>query len=441
MKKLYVAISFMALLVLTPAAAYSQYVDFNQYLEFNNIGGGARAAGMGGAFIGLAEGEYSYSWNPGAAIFAEKKTIGLQFADASDKLTQPFNLISPDGNTTAVRDIEIKRNHFNLDFGGFSVPFSFMDRYWAISGGYRSVLDLNNKYGYEALRGGNTNYLQEGEVNAASLGVSGKLREGIGIGVTANTYVRGTELNYWNPLSAFPTITPGAPPETVDVSINSTSHYSGVNFDFGLAASFGMFKGGVVVHTPFDLKQDIKETVTLMLRPLPVGFIDRITATTNIPLGYSAGISVAPIEKFTFAVDYDSRPMSKSEITINFESNFQTDFTDDPEWQDLNQFRVGAEYKLDAGFANIPLRVGFRNSPSVKKEWLGNGNDPQYGDQINTNLITFGSGLQFEKAWIDFAYQFGSSSNSARVVWGDVNRSAEIKRDYSRLFVSGGMYF
>jgi len=441
MRKLLVVLLAVFSIELLPSLCYSQISDFSEYLEFNNIGGGARAAGMGGAYIGLAEGEYAYSWNPGALSFAEKNYIGIQFSQFSDKTTQPFALYSPFLSDYAYRDVEVKREHLNLDFGGFTVPFSFMNREWAVAGGYRNVLDLGYEYETAAILGGTNTFSQADGVNAISMAINGKVMQGVGVGITINTYVRGTESNLWASKYAIYQSSTEEPPDTIDYWENQSSHYDGVNFDLGMAAAFGMFKGGIVIHTPFDLQKETKLSQTFMTQPLPVGVVNRITTTVNIPIGYSAGVAFAPFEKFTIAADLDMRQMSKSDIDIDFESNLYADATTDPEWEDLTQFRIGAEYVFDAGFARLPLRAGFRNQPSVDKEYLGNGNDPEYGDQINTNIITFGSGLQFEKAWIDFAYQFGSSSNTAHVIFADVDKNTEIKRNYSRLIVSAGMYF
>ncbi|OGC92515.1 MAG: hypothetical protein A2W25_07405 [candidate division Zixibacteria bacterium RBG_16_53_22] len=450
MKKFSVVFLTVALMAFMPLLAQAQVgealSDLSQFLEFNSLGGGARAAGMGGAFLGLSEGEYAYSWNPGALIFAEKKYVGIQFVSAADKFVIPVANGSSTLDIYTLQAADVKRDHFSLDFGGFGVPFSFMDRNWAVGGGYRNIFDLDMNYESESFYGDiNSNTMTDG-VDAISVALAGLITDNLGFGVTANSYVRGTERNAWL-LKAEEFYTSTDPfPDTIDIWDNETSHYSGVNFDLGLAASFGMFKAGAVMHTPFNLKQDVKFTRTYMFAPLPIGAIDRITITTDMPLGFSAGVAVMPIEKLTLALDLDSRPMSKTRINVNWEVIDRTDYEYDPDWENLTQFRIGAEYMLNAGFASLPLRLGFRNYPSIEKElisWSGDstGSTSSYGDQINTNIITFGSGLHFEKAWIDFAYQFGSSSYDSHIIFFSNDKIIEQKRDYSRLFVSAGMYF
>ena len=96
---------------------------------------------------------------------------------------------------------------------------------------------------------------------------------------------------------------------------------------------------------------------------------------------------------------------------------------------------------MDAGFADIPVRAGFRNEPSVSKEiisWVY-GVETE-GDQIEANILTYGTGLHFEKIWFDVAYQMGSSSYYRASLYVTLE-IFKIKRDYSRLFISAGMYF
>jgi hypothetical protein len=451
MKSSFVLLLAIVVAMILPGLAFSQDTYFENYLEFNTLGGGARAAGMGGAFMGIAQGEYAYSWNPAAMSFAEKNAIGLQFNSASDKFDFDHISYSQVMHLYTINQAQAKRNHFNLDYAGFVVPFTYLDKQWSVGGGYRRVQDMGLKFETSGLFNSTDRFTQNEEISAISVGVSGKITENIGLGITANDYVRGGESNrFWGQTDIIHYS--GNPiPDTVDTWDNFNSHYSGVNFDIGLFGEYRIIKGSFVVHTPYDLKQDIKHTFYEMIPPTPTGYIDRLTATTNIPFSYSVGVSAKPIEKLTFAADFDSRPMSKSRIALNFEMITIQDRTDNPNWENLNQFRIGAEYMFDAGFANVPIRVGFRNSPSVEKKLTAingvltdSGLVPQYvyGSQVSTNILTFGSGLYFQKAWIDLAYQFGNSSYNFQYNWLVASPlNYKEKRDYSHLFVSAGMNF
>jgi hypothetical protein len=428
---------------------FEQFLGFDPYLglnpsyfEFNAAGEGARAAGMGGAYLGIAEGEMAYSWNPAAMIYTDKTKIGIQLVSVMDSFQDAAGETQFFYGEQNVRSFERDREHFSLNFGGFAAPFVFMERDWAIGGGYRNVSDMVYEFDTPGFSGSKNTFTQDRGIDAVSFAIANKITEGIGIGLTINSYIRNSEFNYyWG--AANPAII-GADTTAVDIWTNLNSHFSGFNLDVGLAGDFGMVKGGVVIHTPFDLRQDAKWTLQVIVPPQPQGLIDRVTYTHSIPIGYSVGLAAVPVENLTVAFDFDGRKMSDAEVKTNWEQLTFPDSTLNPGWEDINQFRVGAEYVLDGGFADIPVRAGFRNEPSVSREILysvpGSPDSTEYGDQVTTNIFSFGTGLYFEKIWFDLAYQFGNSSYNRTINLGAAE-AFEIKRDYSRLFLSAGMYF
>jgi hypothetical protein len=412
---------------------------FPGYLELNNMGGGARAAGMGGAFLGVAEGEMAFSWNPAAMIWAEKPSMGVQFISVSDELGDVGIRMETDGSVVYEKT-QVKGQRSPVNLGGFNVPFNFIGRKWAAGGGYRQIFQMNLEADYPGDFGGTNRFTQNNSIDAITFSVAHEILPGmLSLGANSNLYIRGPEVNFIL-ANAFP-FDDGTDIDTIDLWLNSNSHYSGVNFDLGLSAKYSIFSGSFVLHTPFDLKNDIKQTMYFVIPPIPIGVLDRVDATTNIPLGLSAGIAAEPLEKLTLAFDFNARDAKDMETTLDFEQTIYDDLKSAHDWPNLQQIRVGAEYVLDAGFADIPLRAGFRNMPSVQKEYLGNGSDPEFGDFKTANLMTFGSGLTFERAWVDFAYQFGSRKNIAILVNDGVRETVELKDSYSRLYVSAGMFF
>lgn len=350
------------------AISQAQYIGIDpSVLEFNVAGGGARAAGMGGAFLAIGDGEMAFSWNPGAMILADKAKIGIQLVSVNDTFLNSFTDISPLGDINTVSG-ESNRQHFSLNFGGFVAPFVFMDRDWAVGGGFRNVFDMVRESDVPSFYGTRDKFKQDRGVDAVSFGVANRLTEGVGFGLTVNSYIRNSEYNYYEGAAYLGISLDGRDTMIVDVLQNSNSHFSGFNVDVGAFGDFGMVRGGVVVHSPFKLRQDRKLTDSFLIPPEPFGFIDRVTYTYSMPFSYSLGVAVVPIESFTLAFDFDRRPLSDVEVKTNWEQLVFADSSFNPEWQDLNQFRVGAEYMFDGGFADIPVRVGFRNEPSVAKQ-------------------------------------------------------------------------
>ena len=435
------------LFVLMPVMIFAQNGGFNPgFHEFNNIGGGARALGMGGAYLGISDDEMAYSWNPAGMLAADKGKIGAQAVSVSDKFAYSWAQRPSFYADPNIQLLDAKREHFNINYVGLVAPFEWLDRQWAAGGGYRNVYDMILDWSSTGFDSSENSFSQNRGVDAVSIAIAGDIMSGVSAGLTLNSYVRNSESNLilGNYDRYFP---PSQDTIVVDVWEDINAHYSGVNLDLGLYGDFGMVSGGFVLHTPYDLKENVKWSRGVIVPPEPFGLVDRYTATYNMPISYSLGIAARPMEKLTVAIDFDSRPMSKVEAKYDFEQLVYTDTTVDMELEDLNQFRIGAEYVLDAGFADIPVRFGFRNQPSTSTELLeatydtlsGTWNNTR-GDQRSANIISFGTGLHFDRIWFDLAYQFGSSSYNRTVTYTE-STVYEIKNDYSRLVISSGMYF
>ncbi|MGA1863612.1 MAG: hypothetical protein ACMUHX_00970 [bacterium] len=54
--------------VILPQGIYADYPDMDMQATPNPVGSGARAMGMGGAFIGVADDATAASWNPAGLL-------------------------------------------------------------------------------------------------------------------------------------------------------------------------------------------------------------------------------------------------------------------------------------------------------------------------------------------------------------------------------------
>ncbi|UCC79518.1 MAG: hypothetical protein JSW64_14830 [Candidatus Zixiibacteriota bacterium] len=502
MKKSLSVLIIIAALVIFPAASFAQLAGYgNGYLIFNTPGGGARAAGMGGAFIAMAEGEMAFSWNPAAMIYTDKTKFGIDFISRQDKINdfwlswRYWDLGNPH-----IESYEADLAHTSLSYGGFSAPFSLdsdsdarfvmlpllplsiipmtlspsEDMQLTVGGGYRHIFNMTAEFELPGFDNSKNTFDQNRGLDAISLGIAAKIREGIGFGWTMNAYVRGTEFNQISGESAIISefINDNRADTIVAEWYKLKSTFSGFNMDIGLSANYSMVKAGVVVHTPYKIYQRAMRTYQVVVPPEPVGLIDRISYTYDMPLSASFGLALSPVERLSLAFDYVYRPLSEVTIKTDWEQidlSFM-DTTRSAEWEDVNQYRVGIEYIFDARFADIPIRLGMRNEPLAVRELAvltvdvldSTGFfddfvdfDVERGDKIATDIIAFGTGLAFDNIWFDIGYQFGSYSYDAtvRYYYTDISEdpnaptetryddTQEIKVDYSKLFFSVGMYF
>jgi opacity protein-like surface antigen len=504
MKKLPSILIIIALLAIGSNTAYGQISGLgNGFLIYNTPGGGARAAAMGGAFIALAEGEMAYSWNPAAMIYTDKTKFGIDFLSRSDKHTDSFiDFRFWDLGNPLITQYEADLSHTSLNYGGFSAPFSLdsdsdarllavaalplsiipivfspsEDLQLAVGGGYRQIFNLKAEYRFTGFDNSRNTFDQNRGLDAITLGVATKISEGIGFGWNMNAYIRGSEFNQINgenqDIRQF--VNDNRADTIVSEWYQLRSTFSGFNMDFGLSADFNMVKAGVVVNTPFNLYQRSLRTYRLIIPPQPAGFIDRVNYTYSFPLTASFGLAFLPTENMALSFDYSYRPLSEVDRKVDWEQTALSDMdtTINLEWEDVNQYRIGAEYIIDAGFGGIPLRVGMRNEPLIMNEnelitvdvlsrndsiWV-NYDVAREGSQITTNIFTFGTGLTLDRVWFDIGYQFGSSSYTGDIeyIFTDVvdpvndpnpppleidSPDHEYKVEYSKIFFSVGMYF
>ncbi len=223
MKKSLFILILIAALVVFPAASFAQLAGYgNGYLIFNTPGGGARAAGMGGAFIAMAEGEMAYSWNPAAMIYTDKTKFGIDFISRQDKINDVWlGFRYWDLGNPLVEPVEADLTHTSLSYGGFSAPFSLdsdsdarfamvpllplsiipmvlspsEDLQLSVGGGYRHIFDMTAQSESPGFDNSENTFNQNRGLDAISLGIATKISEGIGFGWNMNAYVRGTESN------------------------------------------------------------------------------------------------------------------------------------------------------------------------------------------------------------------------------------------------------
>jgi len=444
--------------------------SINPYFDFNSSGYGGRSMAMGGAYYAMANDAYGSFLNPAGMIFTNKARMSMNLFSGMDKHNQPFFLTTPyfehsDTNLTfTYTPSEIDAEHNRIDQAGAVTPFTYMDREWWFGGGFRTVYDLHTDVAISSyFADQRTLYTQHRGIDAINLAIATNPTPNIGVGINFNIYTRGYEQDIWLPFNYFNY--PYGDTVTFTAHFKDKSTFTGTNFDFGALADFDMIKAALVISTPLTLTQ--KSVLTAEDNGNPDrtynGIIDRITAKNKFPMYFGGGVSFTPMENITFGIDVTSKPYSKTRIDIDPEQTIYDNVTDyDPDWNDLTQFRVGAEYVYDAGFARIPFRAGLQNLPSLENNYtrsLGvdtvfvdsmlyeiNYDSTVVGDQFNTYLFSLGTGITFDKIWFDFAYQFGSSEydhslefyklDDPYYVWDN-----PIKFKYSRLYLSVGMLF
>ncbi len=380
--------------------AFAQ-IDLNLGPDWNFTGVGARAAGMGGAFIGVADDATAISWNPAGLTQLDEPEASVVARGLVEKYEINFDYC-----TETYED-----EHGILNFLSGVYPFDFSGKQFVAALAVQRQLDLYSYY-YEVLlieeTSGSAEYLHEtfseGGASTISIGLANRVTSIFSLGVAANLWVGEA---YFESSDMGDEIIPNYFCNW-DLYHKSDLTFSGVNFvcgamlDFNYSSNPFPLKLGLVVKTPFDLNIDeefLLEEYTddngIIYEPEPVESTN--SYILGMPLMYGFGASYRLGDFFTLAIDMESRKFG--ETTLKEDYVDLTGNEEEIENQDLNQFRFGGEYLFTElwDFAVIPLRIGAKTVPT-----LFNDLDEE---QVVGNAFSLGTGLITDQYSLDISFE------------------------------------
>ncbi|MFZ5518600.1 MAG: OmpP1/FadL family transporter [Candidatus Zhuqueibacterota bacterium] len=351
--------------------------------DFNFIGAGARARGMGGAFIGVADDATAASWNPAGLVRLDRPEASVVGVFESYSISSDI----PDFDTDPYNS-----SHFYLNFISAAFPLSVGERNLVAALAYQRVIDLYDYYDGD-------DYFMErtGGVNAITPSVGVQLTPAISLGASVNIFTGTTNYTEEDKTGFY---------EDVENEFN----FSGTNFNIGGLFDFNKVRLGVVFKTPFDLTEENADG----------GF----KSTIKMPQMLGFGLAFAATEKLTIAGDYEMRKYSESEI-----EDEETGESMEMGWEDINQVRLGAEYLYMSGNTVLPLRLGFATTPTLFKD--------ENDDQIVGANLTAGIGLIMGSINLDLGVEYNVYSYEIDAI----TDTYEYNDNYLRFIIAGVFHF
>ncbi len=372
----------VVLLVVMAVIVYS-IPALSQQVNFNFIGAGARARGMGGAFIGVADDATAISWNPaGLATLERPEGSIVGYYSASKYNIDIENLVGT----------EYSESHPVFNFGSIAYPLATSGKNFVIAGAYQRLIDL---YGKSETDDGNETWETKGGVDAISPGVGIQLTPEVAVGAAFNIWTGGTDYKYENKSNP-----------SLNIDQKNLDKFSGFNVNIGVLAQFQQVKVGAVVKTPLTLTDEYTQNDST--------YKDKF----KFPMTYGFGISFAPNENLTLAADVDIRPYSKTDIV---------DGMDDTTYSGLlnntTQIRAGMEYLFIGESAVFPVRLGFHTEPLIQNPFY-----PSEDATVSGNYFTAGFGVIFGNIWFDLAYEIGTVKTDSDVWFAGYNSTYKLTR-------------
>jgi len=366
-----------------------------QNLDWNITGAGARAAGFGGAFIGVADDATSVVWNPAGLATLERPELSAVTRIVMDSFEADFT-DEHDVHNSPSND----QSHLVFNFTSAAYPLNLGDRKLVLAAAYQRQLDLYTS------RSDPRKFESKGGVDTFTPGLGIRLFPVFSVGAAANVWF-------------------GSASAKAERLSQPDQTFSGFNMELGILCDFAALsspvplKLGASLRTPFELSEE--RSVNNLTE----------TRTYEMPLMVGFGASYRVGENLTLAADYEMRKYGDSKIIYANGSESPLN----PSEEDLNQVRVGAEYLIVSGLGVFPVRVGFQTVPTVFANY-----DPvtfKPTDQVSGLGFSVGSGYIAERFAVDVAYSMQNYEwdNSPNRLVGTFKSSS------SAVTISGIIYF
>lgn len=433
----------------------------------NTVGSGARALGMGSAFIAIADDATAASWNPGGLTQLEVPEISIVYAwkwqsERFSSVSHPelegryeldldelnyASIVYPLPRTLRGRNIVVSLNYQRkLDFGR-SLDFQFRD-ITAFSGGNRFSRRLT------------IDYQQEGSLSAISPAIGFELTQRLSLGVVWNYYNSSlVPSNAWkirNNFRSVSAINGRIPTISWGEIAEDYTDFRGNNWTFGLLwKPTERLQVGAVYNTGYT--STVRYERTFRSRGGgrgPILGFERERRKIEWPRSYGLGVAYRfPNDKLTVSFDWTRREWDKY-VEINARGERTSPITGLPKefsrHRATDTFRLGAEYvfvdtrrpiqrylpSLRAGLFWDPEPASGRRDNIFRID-LGRNGD---GSPENYYGASLGAGLLImNRVNLDAAYQYRWGNDVRVDTFGFFGTNADVRQH--ALYLSTVVYF
>lgn len=384
-------------------------------------GSGARAAGMGGAFLAVSDDISAVSWNPAGLSKFQSPVFGLSLSTFAPRGEFQFNnnisrqtpSFSDLGLLSLIAPVRIKGHHVVMSLSISRVDDEFSSFFVRDSLPFDSDGDGNNFRPTNVTFAENSSY--ESGLEVINIGFGTDIGKDLSVGGALNIYTGRAEFENIIaidlPHIQFLDVDPSGLQEIDIVGSQTTldsTKYSGINFTIGFKYNQPKFSAGLIARTPYslELETDRRSERLLFANSLSV-FTDTILVDNNIiqmdmPLMIGGGIAFRPTNNVTLAVDGEYRSFSGKKrrqrvllILVPGSESIEEFVEQDLNFRNVFTIRAGGEYNWSTGsalFPVVPIRAGFASVPIAALD--------------NTSAISFsvGSGIRWEQIHLDVAY-------------------------------------
>lgn len=396
------------------SGAWAQQVEVSSTL--NPVGSGARATGMGGAFISVADDATAASWNPAGLIHLEKPEISVVGSYFSRSQTYHSD-IHPEIESTNSMDTA------GLNYASAAYPFVFLKHNMIVSLNYQRLYEMDKKVSFNYTLDIDGTKLNE-TIHSVQKGYLYALTPAFAIQVVPQLYI-GATINFWGDYVGKngweQTYTQNSQGiffghNLVDkFDETSRTSFRGTNANIGFLWNVsGPITIGGVYKTAFNGKLRRETTSTQSQDLTDLSIHDESTTTfagdltMKMPASYGLGISYRQSDKWLIALDVYRTGWSRFSL-VDSAGNEVNPLDAAPisegRLKDTTQVRLGTEYLIIKEKYVVPVRAGVFYDP-----------EPAKGSPDDFYGFSLGTGYSTSRFSLDASYQF----RFGRRVTGDV---------------------
>jgi len=403
----WVRVYLFIIVVMLPGTMQAQQIEFSSSL--NPVGSGARATGMGGAFISVADDATAASWNPAGLIQLEKPEVSAVHSYFNRK--QEFS-------SSAHPEVESEHSTgtHSINYASAAYPFVLFNRNMVVSLNYQRLYDMNKftafQYNTPDPDGTITqkvSFDQSGYLYALSPAFAVQIVPGLSVGATFNMWQDFPGENGWSSEQRQHVISNfGEFLSDEKITEKKKTTFRGYNANFGVLWSpSDKFTIGAVYKTSFDarLKEETKGHNTQDIYILgnlvdssSLRFSTSQRLTMRMPASYGIGVSYRHSDAWLVALDLYRTEWSR--FVVRDEHGQETNPLtrrpiSDGRLTDTTQVRLGTEYLFIKDKYVVPVRFGlfYDPEPAMKSP------DDFYG-------VSFGTGYAWGRVAFDLSYQY-----------------------------------
>jgi long-subunit fatty acid transport protein len=405
------AIALSAVLVTAATTAVAQEISLNR------PGSGARAAGMGNAFIAISDDGTAASWNPAGLSQLRKPEFSLVHTTGHRDISLEGYRSRDD--SAAFTALATASTVADLEFASAAVPFSVAGKPVTLQAGWRRLYQLTSRIQGDVRRvpvatGARPASVirlddaTDGKIDVWSLAGAVRFTSRLSLGFSLDHYD-----GEWDDRSN-DSEDPGVLGPTDLTSSVISNSVSGNSLGLGLLLAYPSFRVGVVYHGPLKSDYEVSQSTRSSLAEPVEGMVGPVTL--HFPGSIGLGVAWRPKPLLQLALDFtfdewtqflvESTPGSSGVAVSGFD-NLPPDLS---ATRDTVTVNAGMEKLFPVQGKYVPLRLGASYEPQ-------GGRDPLLRDGLDYFILATGTGLNTNSFKLDLAveYRWGSYHNSTNL--------------------------